>query len=144
MEVNMDFDLFIGDGFNVNEDLLTNLHKDEQDLLRSIMASGHYTEKGLDISKFLREDLSIDLEKLELAVITLVHAMEINHEEDVTLTVFGLEDYYSFRGIVENEKQRKEEKNFILIFISKIALNESIRDTFKVVLSDEIQANNYS
>jgi hypothetical protein len=137
MDINMDFDLFIGEGFEVQEKLLENLHEAEQLLLKSIMVSGHYTETGLNMSKFLRDDLSIDLDKLELAVATLVHAMEINLEDDATLNVTGMTEYYSLRNITGNEKQCKEEKNFILTFISRVAMNESIRDTFQVIMPDE-------
>ena len=137
MDINMDFDLFVGEGFEVQEELLKNLHESEMLLLKSIMESGHYTKTGLDMSKFLRDDLSIDLDKLELAVATLVHSMEINQEDDATLNVCGMKEYYSLRGIVGNEKQCKEEKSFILMFISRVAMNESIRDTIQVGMPDE-------
>jgi hypothetical protein len=137
MDINMDFDLFAGDGFEVQQELLSNLPSTEQYLLTGMMTSGHYTETGLNMSKFLRDDLSIDLEKLELAVATLVHAMEINLEDDATLNICGMDGYYSLRGIVDNEKQIKEEKSFILAFISRVAMNESVRDTIHVVILDE-------
>lgn len=137
MDINMDYDLFVGEGFEVQEELLKNLHESEMLLLKRIMESGHYTKTGLDMSKFLRDDLSIDLDKLELAVVTLVHSMEINQEDDATLNVVGMDEYYSLRKITGNERQCKEEKNFVLTFISRVAMNESIRDTFQVVMPDE-------
>lgn len=137
MDINMDYDLFVGEGFEVQEELLKNLHESEMLLLKRIMESGHHTKTGLDMSKFLRGDLSIDLDKLELAVVTIVHSMEINLEDDATLNVCGMKEYYSLRGITDNEKQCREEKIFILTFISRVAMNESIRDTFRVVMPDE-------
>lgn len=137
MDINMDFDLFVGEGFEVQEKLLKNLHESEMLLLKSIMESGHYTKTGLDMSKFLRDDLSIDLDKLELATATLVHSMEINLEDDATIAICGMKDYYSLRGIIDNESQCKEEKSFILMFISRVAMNESIRDTIQVEMPDE-------
>ena len=137
MDINMDFDLFVGQGFEVQEELLNNMHEGEMLLLKSIMESGHYTKTGLDMSRFLRDDLSIDLDKLELAVATLVHSMEINLEDDATISVCGMKEYYSFRGITGNEQQCKEEKSFILMFISRVAMNESIRDTIQVAMPDE-------
>jgi len=72
----------------------------------------HY---GLDISKFLREDYSLNLELLEFAIASL-----INDGADV-IEIVNLEWYYKMRGIEFNDDYRREERVFILGFCSSVA-----------------------
>lgn len=132
METQVNYLVFEGDGFPVDENLLENITEEQRQLFRECMQSGHYID-GLDVSKFLREDLTINLEKLELAVILAVTALEANSpKDDITLKLRNLEEYYTVRNIKGNEKQEREERTFLLTFISSAASNSSERDTLTV------------
>lgn len=121
-----------GDGdFPVDETLLDNLTYNERGLAREMMSSGFY-QNGLIIYKFLRQDNSINLELLELATTISVKMLEGNSKLDVTLNLRGLEFYNLARGISDSEKQMREERIFILGFVSAIAAEASRNDTLNV------------
>lgn len=124
--------VFMGEGFPIIDSLLVGSEGSSLELLKELMQSGHFTVDGLDISKFLREDLSINLEKLELAVHIVVEAMEKAWEDDPTIAIFNLEKYFELRNIQENEASKREEKTFILGFVSAVAMEASTRDTLIV------------
>jgi hypothetical protein len=126
VETNIDYKVFEGSGFPVDENLLENITEEHRQLFREAMVSGHYID-GIDVSRFLREDLSINLEKLA------VTSLEANSpKEDVTLKLRNLSEYYSLRGIAGEEKQEREERTFLLTFVSSVAGEASVRDTLVV------------
>lgn len=132
MDTNINYKVFEGDGFFVDVNLLDGLNHEERQVWIEAMNSGHYAN-GIDVSKFLREDLSINLEKLELATTLAVKALEFNSpKEDITLNLINLQKYYDIRGITGNEKQEREERTFLLGFVSAIASEASVRDTLVV------------
>ena len=131
VETNIKTSVF-GDGaFQPDESLLENITEEQRQLARSMMTSGHYND-GIYLPKFLRDDLAINLEKLELAVTLSMIMLEANSEDDVTLKLKGLQEYYLIRGIFGNEQQERTERTFILGFISSIASEASKRDTLEV------------
>lgn len=119
------------DEFPVDENLLNGVTEEQRQLLREMMYTGHYQD-GLDISRFLREDSTINLEKLELATILAVTSLEANSEDDATLNLRGLDKYYIIRNIAGDSKKEREERTFILGFVSAIASEASKRDTLVV------------
>lgn len=131
METNISYAVFEWGDYPVKEELLDHMTEEYRQLARNMMSSGYYVD-GLYIWKFLNTDLTINLEKLELAVILAVTMLESNSEEDVTLNLRGLDDYYKARGIEGNEKQEREERTFILTFVSAIASEASKNDTLQV------------
>ncbi len=132
MDTRVKYKVFEGEGFPSDESLLENITEEERQLFRDAMESGHYID-GIDVSRFLNTDLTINLEKLEFAVTLAVTALEANSpKEDVTLKLRNLEEYYSLRGISGEEKQEREERTFLLTFISSVASNVSVRDTLVV------------
>ena len=131
MDTNIGYMVFEPDNYPVDESLLDNVTEEQRKLMREMMASGVYLN-GLYVWRFLNTDLSINLEKLELAVILAVTMLEANSDEDVTLNLRGLDDYYKLRGITGNEKQEREERTFILTFVSAIASEASRNDTLQV------------
>jgi hypothetical protein len=133
MNSNIKYQVFEGEGFPLVESLLENITHEQRQLLKEMMLSGHFIKDGLDVSRFLKEDLSINLEKLELATTLTVIAMEANSpEDDVTLNLYNLETYYETRGISGKEKKEREERTFLLGFISSVAAEASKRDTLVV------------
>lgn len=114
-----------------DESLLENITEEQRQLAREMMKSGHYQD-GIYIPKFLRDDLSINLEKLEFAVTLSMIMLEANSEEDVTLQLKGLKEYYLIRGILGDEKQERTERTFILGFVTSVAAEASDRDTLQV------------
>ena len=131
MESSIKFLVFEGEGGEVDPNLLENITFEQRQLVEEMMRSGYYQD-GIWINKYLEQDLTINLEKLELAVNLAVLALEANSEEDITLKLRGLDQYYKFRGIEGNEKQQREERTFILGFASSIAAEASERDTLEV------------
>jgi ribonucleoside-diphosphate reductase alpha chain len=97
---------------------------------------------SLDISKFLDEDKTIDLEKLESAVRLSVRFLdrvitknqfptEAIHKwamdnRPVGLGIMGLADYYLVREVAYGSPEALEELEFILNFMYQIAEDESI------------------
>ena len=131
IDTNLKISVF-GDGEGVpDESLLNNITEEQRQLAREMMKSEHYSD-GIYIPKFLREDLSINLEKLEFAVTLSVIMLESSSEEDVTLKLRGLSEYYLIRGILGNEKQERTERTFILGFVTSVAAEASERDTLEV------------
>ncbi len=90
------------------------IKEDNTDLEKELRESKALLDDGIDISKFLREDLSINLELLEVAISLLVNTKEIFH-------VGGIEDYYKLRKIENNIIARIEESKFIYKFIETVA-----------------------
>lgn len=131
MLVNMDYVVFEGEGFPVDDPLTKNLKEDEAKLAKQMMASGHY-QNGLDVSKFLDPDLSVDISRLALATILAVRMLESSSDNDVTLNVINLDKYFEARGIAGDEKQEREEKIFLMTFISGEAMEASNCDTLVV------------
>lgn len=97
---------------------------------------------SLDISKFLNDDRTIDLELLELAVENSVKFLDAVITENsfptreteawayknrpIGLGIMGLADYYLKRGVAYGSPQALEELSFIVSFIYKIAEQTSI------------------
>lgn len=97
---------------------------------------------SLDISKFLNEDKSINLELLELAInlsinfLDLIVSESIYPTKDITkwaknnrpvgLGIMGLADYYLIRGVSYGSPQALEELEFIMSFMYEIANIKSI------------------
>lgn len=131
MDTNISYEVFEPGDLPVDESLLDHLTEEHRQLARNMMSSGYYVD-GLYVWRFLNTDLTINLEKLELAVTLAVTMLESVSEEDITLNLRGLDDYYKIRGIVGNEKQAREERTFILTFVSAVASEVSKNDTLKV------------
>lgn len=131
METVVNYLAFEGDGGEVDPNLLENITYEQRKLVEEMMRSGYYQD-GIWIDKCLEQDLTINLEKLELAVSLSVMALEANSQDDITLKLRGLDQYYKFRGIEGNEKQEREERTFILGFVTSIAAEASERDTLEV------------
>lgn len=131
VDTNVKISVF-GDGTDeIDESLLNNITEEQRQLAREMMKSGHYVD-GIYLPKFLREDLSINLEKLEFAVTLSVIMLESTFEEDITLKLKGLKEYYLIRGILGKDKQERTERTFILGFITSIAAEASERDTMEI------------
>lgn len=100
--------------------MLTTLNSDfssKEEILSNFLNSNavsHIEDSWIvDISKFLREDLSINLEMLELAL-EFIADMDIN-----LVFISGIDKYFSARGTVSEEK-RKEELTFIMTFTGAV------------------------
>jgi hypothetical protein len=131
VDTNVNYDVF-GRGFEpVDDSLLENITEEQRQQARAMMLSGHY-QCGIYLPMFVREDLTINLEKLEFAVTLAVTMLEANIEDDITLQLRGLEDYYILRKVDKNKKQEREERTFLLGFISSVASEASKRDTLEV------------
>ena len=131
VDTNINFEVFGEGDFLIDDTLLENITELQRQHARAMMCSGFYQD-GLNVSRFLNNDLTINLEKLEFAVTLAVTMLENNSEDDVTLKLIGLDDYYSKRNIAEDEKQKREERTFLLGFITSVASEASTKDTLEV------------
>lgn len=98
---------------------------------------------SIDISKFLNEDKTINLELLELSVRLSVRfldsVIDVNSFptdgiremavkcRQIGVGIMGLADYYLERGVSYGSEKALEELSFIMGFINSIAEDESIR-----------------
>ena len=98
-------------------------------LFHTMYWGGYFNRESLDISKFLREDLSINLERLEIAVSLIVEYLEaVTPFDDVLrLWISGIDKYYFLRNITDKPHNQKEEFYFIRHFIQAVADNESVK-----------------
>lgn len=86
--------------------------------------SGYFTKNALQIDRFLDEDKTIDLEKLELAIILLIEYLEFFNKTDspIYIHIGGMDKYLQKRGIgIDNVERITEESSFIIGFCSAAA-----------------------
>lgn len=131
IDTSINYVVFEPGDYPVDESLLNNLTTLQINQAKAMMSSGTYLD-GLYVWRFLNTDLTINLEKLEFAVTLAVNMLEANSEDDVTLRLRGLEDYYKVRGIAGNPQREREERTFLLGFITSVASEASKRDTLEV------------
>lgn len=96
------------------------IEEDNTDLEKELRESKALLDDGIDISKFLREDLSINLELVEVAI-----SLIINTRPD--FYIYGLLDYYRLRKIDRDFERKGEEALFIANFIQSVV--EEISET---------------
>lgn len=98
-------------------------------LFDAMFLGDYYDGHSIDISKFLRPDLSINLEKLELAISLAIEFLETNTQKNpLQLGIRNITQYCELRGIENNPKQINEEYNFIKNFMQAVASNEASRN----------------
>ena len=115
--------LFEGSGYDVPE-----LPPDVSLYTTQMFQSGHAVENILYIDKFLDEDRTINLEKLELAVLLLIEYLEFSIKLENPIYVFlgNMRECFNKRGIQShNLEQISEESSFILGFVNSIAEENS-------------------
>lgn len=108
--------------------------QDDLEFLKPMFWGGYFDGKTIYIDKFLREDLSINLEKLELAVIVATNYREIvtSFDDPVCLYIDGLQTYYELRGITEMPKNMREEYYVIRGIIDAVANHVALKPPIKV------------
>ena len=85
---------------------------------------------GISPSLFLRDDLSLNLELMELALAYVVEFSNI-------VLIYDLDLYYKLRGIELDAKRRGEEGRFILGFCNAISNEHSERGPILVSYYDK-------
>lgn len=110
-----------------------------QELIIQMVWGGFFGNGTIFIDKFLREDLSINLEKLELAVILAVRYLESKtaFHEPIFIQIGGIEKYYELRGIQDKPLNKKEEYYFIRGFMQAVAENESYKKAYVEYKADD-------
>jgi hypothetical protein len=89
------------------------IKEDSTDLEKELRDSKALLEDGIDISKFLREDLSINLELLEVAISLIVDTRP-------NFYIYGIDEYYKIRKIEDNKTSLIEETTFIAKYIESV------------------------
>lgn len=111
-------------------DKVLEIHKD---IMKEFLESGYFFDNGLYIDRFLDKDRTIDLEKLDLAIVLLIEYLEISVKSKKSIYVFlrNMRGYLEKRGIrLDNIEQIIEESSFILGFCQSVADNESDNKEF--------------
>jgi hypothetical protein len=122
--------------YPIDETLLSNITFEQARLVKEMMSSGFYQD-GLYVNKFIRPDHTINLDLLEFAVTLTVLMLEANSDNDTTLKLKGLQQYYNVRGIYQLADREREERTFLLGFITAVAAEASRRDTLEVKFVNE-------
>lgn len=131
IDTNINYDIFGEGDLPVDEFLLNNITEVQRQQARAMMKAGYYQD-GIFVDKFVREDLSINLERLEFAVTLSIIMLEANSDDDVTIKLRGLDKYYETRGIAGMKIREREERTFLLGFITSVASEASKKDTLEV------------
>lgn len=105
------------------------IEEEHKRLLEQMTWGGFYRNHTIFINKFLRPDLSINLEKLELAVTLAIKHLEsvTEYHNPILLFIGGIEEYYELRGIQDKPLNKKEEYYFVRGFMQAVADNESYK-----------------
>ena len=94
------------------------------DIREQFLSSGYLVNNTLMMDRFLDVDRTIDLEKLELAIMLTVEHLEnsIKYSEPIYMNLGNMEAYFKARSIPStNLEQIVEESSFILGFCSSVA-----------------------
>lgn len=127
METRVNHIVFEYEGENLPEiEMDGSIDKEYRPLIEEMIWGGFLQDNALYIHKFLRPDLSINLEKLELAVSLAIKYLDSKtpFDDPIFLFIGGIEKYYELRGIQDKPKNKKEEYYFIRGFMQAIADNE--------------------
>lgn len=110
----------------------------EFNFLKEMFWGGYFDGDAIHIYKFLRDDLSLNLEKLELAVYNAVDYLQgvVPFDDPITLYIQGLPQYYQLRGISELPKNKKEEYYVIRGIVHAVANQESVKPIKVEYVSD--------
>jgi hypothetical protein len=106
--------------------------------LKEMFWGGFFDGKSIYIDKFLRDDLSINLELLEVGVNFAVDYLDVvtPFDDPITLQINGLNEYYELRQISDKPKNKKEEYYVIKGIVDAVANNESIKPIKVKYVSD--------
>ena len=109
---------------------------ENSDVARQMVMSGVFVPdlkqpkySDLYFPAFLNDDKTINLERLELALILSVRLMDKMVKEDTSkLTIFisGWNKYFDMRGIRYDSPNRREELSFVQGFAKAVVENEAI------------------
>lgn len=108
-----------------NEVIFENKDGNESaDIMEQFLSSDYLVDNTLMMNRFLDVDRTIDLEKLELAIMLTISHLEnsVKHSEPIYINLGNMEEYFKARNIhPTNLEQIVEESSFILGFCSSLA-----------------------
>jgi hypothetical protein len=101
---------------------------DSLDILEQFLSSDYYENNQLNMNRFLDDDRTINLEKLELALVLLIDHLEKSVKIDLPIYVNlgNMNEYTIARGIENDMDKIIEESTFILGFCQAIATENEI------------------
>jgi len=100
-------------------------------IMTQFLGSGYFVNNSLQMDRFLDEDRTIDLEKLELGISLAIYKLENSEKIEEPIKVFlgNMDRYFLHRGIQSHEIDRIiEESSFILGYCKAIADEISTRE----------------
>lgn len=108
-------------------------------IMTQFLQSGYTDCKGLYINRFLEPDKTIDLERLELALLLLIEYQEFSDKSGERIYVFlkNMDAYLKERSILATDIERiTEESHFILGFCRAVADEYCIIRPVEVLFSE--------
>lgn len=115
--------------------LLPDIEEDRKEIMLQLLQSGCFFDNTFDVSRFLLPDRTIDIEKLELAVILAVEYLEFSVKSKTSIYIYlnNFDAYFKIRGLdLNNVKRATEERNFIKGFCQAVADENCTDRTFIV------------
>lgn len=115
-------------------DILFEGGDESNDILEQLLTSGYYTDGCLMVDRFLDDDNTIDLEKLEVAIILLIDYLEksVKFEKPIYVILGNMSEYVRRRGLTDIDKI-VEECTFILGFSQAVSTENEIDRKVTVV-----------
>jgi hypothetical protein len=103
---------------------------DSTDILDQFLSSNYCENNQLNLNRFLDEDKTINLEKLELAIILLIEHLEksVKINFPIYVNLGNMNEYIVARGIEGDIEKIVEESTFILGFCQSIATENEINN----------------
>lgn len=100
---------------------------DSDDILHQFISSLYYENNQLNVNRFLDEDKTIDIEKLELAIILLIDHLEnsVENKNPIYINLGNMDEYIAGRGLTDMDKII-EESSFILGFCQAVATENEL------------------
>lgn len=104
------------------EEIIFENSNNSPDIMEQFLSSDYFLHNELNIVRFLDEDNTIDLEKLELAVILAISYLEnsVKIYEPIYINIGNMEEYIDKRKL-DSIERITEESSFILGFCQAIA-----------------------
>lgn len=126
--------------FEPNQTALHGFYRNKElpDIMTQLLESGYFVDNTLNMDRFLLEDKTIDLEKLELAISLAITYLENfdKNKNRIYINLGNIEQYFDRRGNKARENA-SEELQFILGFCQSVANEETLGTPVEIRLTGD-------
>lgn len=109
-----------------------------EDILEQFITSDYFKDGTLDIIRFLDSDNTIDIEKLELAIILIIEHLEnsVKNGNRIYVNIGNMREYITIRELTDIDRII-EESSFILGFCQAVATENELDNQIIVRFNGE-------